>query len=130
MKLFYSLPEELQHEALHYCSDLVLNDIITDGVKLDPITPEEHELKAKLEEAVAHINTLQTKEEKVNYLLGNETISKAIYDIALEMAKGSFYVENNEMIVWIDELVDDEEEENNTEDTTPALPPKKDHTLN
>lgn len=132
MRLFYSLPEDLQHEALHYCSDIVLNDMINEGVKLDPTTPEEHELKAKLDAAIIHINTLATKEEKINYLLGNETISKAIYDIALEMAKSSFYADSNEMVVWVDALMDNDDDEDIEDDSIPALPPtpKKDHSLN
>ena len=112
MKLFYQLGEEMQNNALHHCVDIVIDDMIEEGVKLDPITDEEVALKEKLENAVDHIQQFQTKEEKTNYLLGDAIVSKAIYEIALEMAKSTFFHEPEELIIFTSELSDKVKEEN------------------
>jgi hypothetical protein len=112
MKLFYQLSEEQQNNALHHCVDVVIDDMIEEGVKLDPITEEEERLKEKLEEAVDHMKQYTSKEEKTNYLLGDAIVSKAIYEIALEMAKSSFYHEPEELIIFTSELSDKVKEEN------------------
>lgn len=124
MKLFYQLTQEEQDDAVHYYTHVVVDDMISEGVNLDPVTEDESELKEKLEEAIKHTKTLATNEEKTDYLFGNDEISKAIYDIALEMAKGAFYHSNDEMVVFIDELSCPDEMENN-EDLLPETNTKK-----
>ena len=104
MKLFYQLQELEQNEALHHCVHMVLDDLIEDGVDIEPVSDEDFLLKEKLEAAVKHISTLTTREEKEDYLMSDSFLSKAIYDIALEMAKGGFYHESDELIMLIDDL--------------------------
>jgi hypothetical protein len=104
MKLFYQLQELEQNEALHYCLHIVLDDLIEEGVDIEPVSDEDFLLKEKLDAAVKHINTLTTHEEKEDYLMSDAFLSKAIYDIALEMAKGAFYHEEDELTLMIDDL--------------------------
>lgn len=104
MKLFFQLDEKTQNEVLHHCANIVMQDMIEDGVKIDPITDEEIALKDKLEEAVLFIKTLPTREEKMNYLLGDDEISRAVYDIGLEMAKSAFYHDTSELVIYPDSL--------------------------
>lgn len=110
MRLFFQLSEPEQNEVLHHCADIVIQDMIVEGVHLDPITEEELDLKEKLEDAVKHIQDYPTKEEKINYLLGDSTVSKAIYDIALEMAKSAFYHEEEELVIFPSTLKQPHEE--------------------
>lgn len=112
MKLFYQLDEKSQNEVLHHCANIVMQDMIEDGVKLDPLSDEEFELKDKLESAIKHIKQFQTKEEKTNYLLGDAVISRAIYDIALEMAKSGFYHDEEELVIFPSTLRQEQQEEN------------------
>ena len=125
MRLFYQLSESEQNDVLHHCANLVVKDMIDDGVKLDPISEEEHDLKNKLEEAIVHIKTLSSKEEKTNYLLGDSGVSKSIYDIALEMAKSAFYHDEEELIIFPGSLNHEEHEYDEEENLLPELSPKK-----
>lgn len=109
MRLFYQLNESEQNDALHHCANIVMDDMINEGVKLEPITEEEEELKNKLEEAVNYIANLPLKEDKTNYLLGDPVVSKAIYDIALEMAKSAFYHDESELIIFPSAIKEKEE---------------------
>lgn len=118
MKLFYQLSEKVQNEVLHHCANIVMQDMIEDGVKLDPISEEEITLKEKLEDAIDHIKQFNTKEEKTNYLLGDATVSRAIYDIALEMAKSGFYHDEEELVIFPSSLKSEEMEENLLPETT------------
>ena len=52
MKLFWQLTERDQNNALHHCADMVITDMIEEGVQLDPLTDEEERLKERLVEAV------------------------------------------------------------------------------
>ena len=112
MKLFYQLSEKEQNDVLHHCANLVLQDMLEGGLRLDPITEEEQLLKNRIEDAINHIKDLPTKEEKTNYLLGDSTVSKAIYEMALEMAKSAFYHEEDEMVIFPSALKQEEVEDN------------------
>jgi hypothetical protein len=130
MKLFYQLTEKEQNEVLHHCANMVIQDMIEDGIKLEPVTEEEFGLKDKLENAIKYIKQFSTKEEKTNYLMENETVSKAIYDIALEMAKSAFYHDDEELVIYPNSLKfnSEGEEENQipkSEDMIPAVNTKK-----
>jgi len=112
MKLFYQLDEKTQNEVLHHCANIVMQDMIDDGVKLEPLSDEEASLKEKLEAAIRHIKTLSTKEDKTNYLLGDAVVSRAIYDIALEMAKSGFFHDEEELVIYPSTLKQEDFEEN------------------
>lgn len=127
MKLFWQLTEQDQNNVLHHCADLVISDMITDGVHLDPITEEEFQLKEKIEKAVEDIKQFSTKEEKTNFLLSDAVVSKAIYDIALEMAKSAFYHDDDELVIY-PSSIKKEEPENLLPETTSK--PKKVSPLN
>lgn len=104
MRLFYQLTEQDQNSALHYCADIVVEDLIEDGVKLEPITKEDMDLKEKLDAAVAQMQMLSTREEKAGYLMSDAVVSKAIYEIALEMAKSAFYHDDEELVIYPNSL--------------------------
>jgi len=124
MKLFYQLSEKVQNEVLHHCANIVMQDMMDDGIKLDPISEDEITLKEKLEDAIDHIKQFDTKEEKTNYLLGDATVSRAIYDIALEMAKSGFYHDEEELVIFPSSLKSEEMEENLLPETTTKKPKK------
>lgn len=125
MKLFYQLNETDQNNVLHHCANMVVQDMIEDGVKLDPISEEEFALKDKLDTAINDIEKFQTKEEKINYLLGDAVISKAIYDIALEMAKSAFYHSSQELVIYPDDLKKEELIEHEEENLLPEINTRK-----
>lgn len=130
MKLFYQLSEKTQNEVLHHCANIVMQDMIDDGIKLEPLNDEEASLKEKLEDAIKHIKTISSKEEKTNYLLGDAVVSRAIYDIALEMAKGAFYHDDSELVIYPDSLGCDHDDETNLLPETTAPKKKKVSELN
>lgn len=133
MKLFWQLTEVDQNNALHHCADIVVGDLIEEGVKIDPITDDDKLLKQKLEAAVAHIKTLATREEKEMFLMEDQDIVKAVYEIALEMCKSAFYMDSVELVIYPDALTSGEEELNDDDIIEEIVAgPKKDnkHTLN
>jgi len=134
MRLFYQLSESDKNNALHYCADIVVEDLISDGVKLEPVTNEDIALKEKLDNAIEHIKLLSTNDEKISYLMSDIEVSKTIYEIALEMAKSAFYHDDEEMIIYPNSLKSKEleESEDTTDITEPiSLKPKKTpHSLN
>jgi hypothetical protein len=130
MRLFYQLTEQDQNNALHYCADIVVEDLIEDGVKLEPITKEDIDLKEKLDAAVQHIGMLSTREEKAEYLMSDAAVSKAIYEIALEMAKSAFYHDDEELVIYPNALKKVEQEAADIAEPLPKKPKKVPHSLN
>lgn len=130
MRLFYQLNEQDQNNALHYCADIVVEDLIEDGVKIDPITKEDEDLKEKLDAAVEHAKLLESREEKINYLMSDAVVSKAIYEIALEMAKSAFYHDDEELIIFPNALKKVEQEINDIAEPLPKKSKKTPHSLN
>lgn len=111
MKLFYQLTHAEQNEALNHCADIVIQDMIEDGVFLDPLTSEEAELKEHIDKALKHTTLLELNEDKEDYLMSDPIVSKAIYDIALEMAKSAFYHDDEEMVIFSSSLTGKPEHE-------------------
>jgi hypothetical protein len=130
MRLFYQLTEQDQNSALHYCADIVVEDLIEDGVKLEPITKEDVTLKEKLDIAVAHMKMLSTYEEKASYLMSDTELSKAIYEIALEMAKSTFYHDDEELVIYLNTLKKVDINEADITDPLPKKPKKVPQSLN
>lgn len=118
MKLFWQLTDDEQHEALHYCADMVIQDILDGESHLEPSNDEENKLKEKLDKSIEHIKTLATDSERVDYLLNDEMISKMIFDIGLDLARSAYYHEDDEISINISALQPDNLEESNEE-----LPP-------
>jgi len=117
MKLFFSLPEERQDAAINYCTHMTLHDLIDGALKLEPIETEENEkneMKHKFDEAMEHIKTLPTVDDKMDFLMSDEDISRAIFEIAVEMAKTALYVEEDEFTIDLVDIIDDEKDDTKT----------------
>lgn len=108
MRLFYQLTEQEQQDVVHHCASIVMDDMIQDGIQLEPVTQEDFQLRDRLEAAVNHLKDLVSKEEKIDYLMSDAFVSKAIYDIGLEMAKGAFYHDDEEMVIYPSSLRSEE----------------------
>lgn len=134
MRLFYQLAETEQNDVVHHCCHMVIQDMIDDGIRLEPVSEEEQDLKNKLEDAMVQIKQFATDEEKADYLFSDPVVSKAIYDIALEMAKSAFYHEDEELVIFPATLSNDNAEDVEDIDGEKLLPPapnmKKNNTLN
>ena len=109
MKLFAQLTETDQNNVIHHCADIVIQDMLTDGIKLEPISEEDLDLQAKLEAAIQHVKQFATDDEKAEYLLADPFVSKAVYDIATSMAHGAFYHDLSELVIYPEALKDDQE---------------------
>jgi hypothetical protein len=134
MRLFNSLSDSEQHSVLHYCVDTVLTDIVSDGENLNLIADEEIELKADFDEMLVHIKTLTTFEEKAEYIMNNDDFAAMVFDIAADMAHGSFYPNWSENCIFPDayeeedDLDEDDLEEGETinlDEEGNVLPQKK-----
>lgn len=110
MKLFYQLSKSEQDGALSYCVSIVLNDLLTEGVKLDPTNDDEKILKAKLEMAIDKVKDFPSKEAKIEYIMADEDLAGVIMQIAEEISRTGWYAGNDEMVIFTNELGGDEAE--------------------
>lgn len=108
MKLFYQLTEEEQDTVLNHCVDNVLSDMIKNGVEFNAETAKDAELKEYIEHALSHLNEMKTDQEKIDFLMNDETISSAVFSIAIEMCKSAYFHEDDEMVIFYNSLGDDE----------------------
>lgn len=115
MRLFYQLSETEQNNVINHCADIVIDDLINDGVKIETFTEEDEEFKEKLVAAVEHIKIYSTREEKIDYLLDDPALSKAIYDVALELSKNAYYCDSDELVIF-PELLDQEDIDEDEDD--------------
>ena len=114
MKLFYQLDPEQKHNAIHYMIDIVIQNMIEDGVETDSDDDEEEiEMKEKMREAFEHIKQFDQYEDKIDYLMSDEDINSILHQIGENMAVGAYYHEDSEMVVFEGEITHEDEEEIN-----------------
>jgi hypothetical protein len=124
MRLYYQLDAEEQDNVIDHCVSIVLDDIIENGLILEPHCEHEEELKVKFDMAKEHIATIQDPSDKIDYLMNDQDIADAVFDIAMDMAKNAFYHEQDEMVFFPDALGHDHTcEHNHDEDEEPFLLP-------
>jgi hypothetical protein len=116
MKFFWQLNDEQQQESINYSVDTIVHDAIDDGMPLTPITDEEREIKIKVDTLLEEARTLETCEERFDYLLSDETFFNTVYEIAIRMAERSFFIEGSENVINLDYLMEGDEEEVKDED--------------
>lgn len=120
MRLFFQLSGEEQNAAVHYCVDLIMEDILTSKkFELDyqDKCSDHQEEDKKLEE---HINTVVEEAKKLppdqqfDYILQDQTAGEVIFDIAVGMAKQAYYHDQDELVIFPDSLFGDDDEENDS----------------
>jgi hypothetical protein len=104
MKLFHQLSEEEKNQAIHYCINLVVEDMIDDGAKVSPETEDEFDFHSKLSNAIVHAKGLATQEEQLKYLLEDDEISAMLHDFALGVAQTAFYHDTSELVIFPEHL--------------------------
>jgi hypothetical protein len=119
MRLFNQLSEKEQSNVIEYCADIVIDDILENGVVVDVVSDKEIALKEKLDHALQFADTLESKEQKVSYLLEDIDISTAIFDMAIDMAKTAFYHDSEELVIFPDQLNEDEHSDTDNNDKHP-----------
>lgn len=124
MRLFNQLSEQEQSNVIEYCADLVIDDILENGVIIDTVSDKEIALKEKMNAALEFAAGLDDKEQQVSYLLGDIDISTAIFDMAIDMAKTAFFHDCEELVIFPAHLEEDDEdtsEEPKTEEDALAV---------
>lgn len=108
MKLFHQLTPEQKDAAVHHCLEIVLRDMIENGIKLDPQNDDEKDIKEALSSALDAVSHLPTTEEKMDALMENEDANHLMHEAAEEMARACYYPDREDMVVFQDELVEEE----------------------
>lgn len=111
MILFHSLSQNDQHNVLHYCMHIVVEDMLDDGVEIEPHSDEDKRMKVALEQAIAEALKLP-EEEQFEFVVNHQEVGQMIFDIALDMARSSFYASSGEMVIHYEDLRPQEPEEN------------------
>lgn len=108
MKLFHQLTSAQQDAAIEHCADLVANNAIENGLRFEALNGEEGaELKNAIDSLMEELKQrteLQTREEKLQFLMEDETFADTIMELALEMAHQAFYHDVDEFVVFTDVL--------------------------
>jgi hypothetical protein len=102
MRLFWQLSETEQHNAIHYCSHLVLDDVLSGSMKIEAVNEDDNKLQEALTSTYEIFKTLTTDEEKVDIVMENELLSQAVYEIAGEMARTAFYHDQEKELIIFD----------------------------
>lgn len=103
MRLFHQLLEEDQHNAIHYCMHLVIDDMIGDGVQLEPFSEEDGRIKLVLEKVINEARGLP-KEEQFDFIAHHKEAGAHVFDIALDMARSSYYHPDEDMVIYYESL--------------------------
>jgi predicted RNA-binding protein YlxR (DUF448 family) len=103
MRLFHQLAQEDQHNAIHYCMHLVVEDMLEDGVQLEPFSEEDKKAKAILERVIAEAKELPN-EQQFEFVVHHPEGGQIIFDIALDMARGAYYHPDDDLVIHYESL--------------------------
>ena len=101
--LFHKLDENDQQNAIHYCMHLVVEDMLEDGVQLEPFSDEDKKMKLSLEKVIDEANKLPT-EQQFEFVVNHEETSQIVFDIALDMARSAYYPSDDELVIHYEAL--------------------------
>lgn len=132
MQLFHQLDHEDQQNAIHYCMHIIVEDMLEDGVEIEPFSEEDRKMKTILEQVVAEAKQLP-QEEQFAFIVHHEEAGPYIFDISLDMARGTYYHPDDDMVIFHESLRNEVEADgeniDNVEELTQSSK-KNDHNLN
>lgn len=119
MKLFYQLTDEQKHNAIHYCLfNTVIEDLLNQDLEdLKPnldeeIDEEEKEIQQKIYEAVLKCKEFgDDLDSKIDYIMSDDTLSDVLHSVAHSMAQTVYYHENEDFVIFMEEITDEEDKE-------------------
>jgi len=103
MFLFHKLSEEDQHNSIHYCMHLVVEDMLEDGVQLEPLSEEDEKARATLEQVIEEAKALP-EEQQFEYVAHHPEAGQLVFDIALDMARSAYYPSDDELVINYESL--------------------------
>lgn len=104
MRLFHTLQEQDKHNAIHYCLHIIVEDFLDDGVEFEPISDEDKHLKLALENVLIEAQAIEDTHAQFEFIVHHEDVSGMIFDMALDMARSSYYADNTEMVIHYEDL--------------------------
>ena len=138
MKLFHQLETSDQHNAIHYCMHIVVEDMLSDGVELEAFSEEDQKIKNTLEKVVAEAKVITDKQEQFEFLVEHKEAGQMIFDLSLDMARSAYYHADDELVIYNEALrvpaeepiMETVEDLIDSSDNSIPIPKKTDHSLN
>jgi len=109
MQLFYSLKEDDKHNAIHYCMHNVVDDLLNNTLEVEVACDDDCQSRAALEDAIIEAKKL-SEEQQFEFLVSHDIVGQIIFDIAIDMARNSYYMSNNEMVIYHEDLRCDDDD--------------------
>ncbi len=103
MFLFHKLDEADQHNSIHYCMHLVVEDMLEDGVQFESLSDEEKKMRALLDTVVEEAQSLP-EEEQFEHIAHHPEVGQIVFDIALDMARSAYYPSDDELVINYESL--------------------------
>lgn len=110
MLLFHKLDESDQHNSIHYCLHLVIEDMLDDEIDFENFADDDDkDMQALLEKVVAEAKELPD-EQQFEFIAHHPEVGQIVFDIALDMARSAYYPSDDELVINFESLRCDEPE--------------------
>jgi hypothetical protein len=138
MRLFHQLEQDDQNNSAHYCMHIVIEDLLEDGVQLEPFSEEDTRMHDVLVKAVEEAHEL-AEDQQFHFLVSHKEAGPIIFDIAIDMARSAYYHPDEDLVIHYESLRtghghehDDGEDDDSIETVEDLVgaPKKGDHNLN
>jgi dTDP-4-dehydrorhamnose reductase len=129
MKLFYQLSRDEQEAAIEHCADLVANNALEKGLRIEVSDDEAgQELKQRLDsmlEELTERKDLKSREQKIEFLMNDQAFADTIFELASEMAHSSFYHTDDELTITMAALAERIQDNEEIDEEAEAEPEPK-----
>src|SRR5271165_4680673 len=112
MKLFYQLNHEQKHAAIHYNIDFVLQNMLEEGIDIDPEDDEEEvEMKERLISLLDQSKQFSEYSQKYDFIMEDEDANIILHNIAEDMSKTCYYHSDDEIVIFESEITPEDSDE-------------------
>jgi hypothetical protein len=108
MRLFFSLTSNQKSAAVKHCIDTVLRDLISGSLCVDVNDSQSLELAEVINDAMLYISSMETVEQKIDYIMGKDLIRMALQELGTGLAHQTIYLDDEENTMYLNELVEPE----------------------
>lgn len=104
MKIWAQLTEEERGRATHMFQHDVVDNFLEEGFTFETKDEEDKEELSQIQACLDKAKTLENHSEKVDLCFDDEATFNASFSIALDIAQGSYFIEEGESALFLAEI--------------------------
>lgn len=117
MRLYFQLEDYETDNAIQYCTEMIIGDLISgdldlphvDDNELDVIPPEIIKNHKVIRDVMKKVQDFESEKDRIDFIIENHQLMSIIHGMAHEMLKTFHYLDYNDRVMFADDFQHDDE---------------------